>query len=445
MSDKIKKSSLQEAKANLEEIQKFALEEATKNLEQEVSEKVIELMNRSIKGGAINEEVTINADGTTITVNDNGDVIVDAEGDLKDVGGVEGVEGIEAAGEPIEMNSEIIVSDEEDEIEIDNSEIDEMNNLDEMSFEEQEMAVAAPAPEAAPVAAEAAPVEEMPVEAPMEGMPAEDTMANPFEMLAGKLDQLMSMIGGEAEAGGEEIEIVDDTMGAEAPIAPKAAPVAEEITFEVVNNEMEIPEMDTQDDVLEIVGDMDEEPIEEVKMMGVGHTVQRSTGTSAGPESAKKRERIAEGKQKNKAQYEAKLAELIKENKGLKSEKEELEGKLIKFEDGFSKLQENFGEMQDYNAKLVMAYKIAMSGGLTTDEKVQISEQFDKCDTVEDAEKLYKSIVNEHKIKVNKNPEKSIKSNTVKAVHAKSKSQPLYESKEVLRMKQLAGIKNLNE
>jgi hypothetical protein len=444
MSDKIKKSSLQEAKANLEEIQKFALEEAKKNLEQEVSEKVIELMNKSIEGGTLNEEVTINADGTTITVDDNGDVTVDAESEIEDVEGIEGaedMEDVEAAEEPIELDSEIVVSDEDDEIEIDNSEIDEMNNLDEMSFEEQEMAAAAPAPEAAPIAPEAAPVEEMPTEAPMEEMPAEDAMANPFEMLAGKLDQLMSMMGGDAgAAGGEEIEIVDDTMGA----AP--APVAEEITFEVVNNEMEVPEMDMEDDVLEIVGDMDEEPIEEVKMMGASHTVQRSTGDSAGPAKAKEdRVRFAMRENtENKAQYEAKLAELIKENEGLQSEKEELEGRLIKFENGFVKLQENFGQMQDYNAKLVMAYKVAMSGGLTTDEKVQISEQFDKCDTVEDAEKLYKSIVNEHKIKVNKNPEKSIKSNTVKAVHAKSVSQPLYESKEVSRMKQLAGIKNLN-
>jgi len=452
MSDKINKSSLQEAKANFEEIRKFALEEATKGLEEEVSAKVIELMNKSIESDLVKEGVTINADGTTITIDDSGDVTVDA-----DVDGIEGGDmEIEPAGEPIGMDSEmdsdidseIVVSDEDDEIEIDNSEIDEMNNLDEMSFEEQEMAAAAPAPEAAPVAPEAAPVEEMPMDMPAEEMPAEDAMANPFEMLAGKLDQLMSMMGGDAGAGGDEIEIIDDAgmeaAPAAAPAAPEAAPVAEEITFEVVNNEMEMPEMDMGDDVLEIVGEMDEEPIEEVKMMGVGHTVQRSTGTSAGPESAKKRERIAESNKKDIAQHEAKFAELIKENEGLKSEKEELEGRLIKFENGFVKLQENFGQMQDYNAKLVMAYKVAMSGGLTTDEKVQISEQFDKCDTVEDAEKLYKSIVNEHKIKVNKNPEKSIKSNTVKAVHAKSESKPLYESREVSRMKQLAGIKNLN-
>jgi hypothetical protein len=101
--------------------------------------------------------------------------------------------------------------------------------------------------------------------------------------------------------------------------------------------------------------------------------------------------------------------------------------------------------MQDYNAKLVMAYKVAMSGGLTTDEKVQISEQFDKCETVEEAEKLYKSIVNEHKIKVNKNPEKSIKTTAIKSAPAKSVSQPLYESREVSRMKQLAGIQKNDE
>jgi predicted nuclease with TOPRIM domain len=144
----------------------------------------------------------------------------------------------------------------------------------------------------------------------------------------------------------------------------------------------------------------------------------------------------------NKAQYEAKLAELIKENESLKAEKNELEGELNKFENGFIRLQENFEKQQDYTAKLVMAYKVAMSGGLTTDEKVQISEQFDKCESVEEAEKLYKSIVSEHNIKVNKNPEKSIKSTSIKSsTPAKSVSQPLYESAEITRMKQLAGIK----
>jgi len=207
---------------------------------------------------------------------------------------------------------------------------------------------------------------------------------------------------------------------------------------------MDIPEMEVEDDILEIVGEMeDEETMEEVKMMGASHTVQRSTGDSAGPAKAKEdRARFAMRENKEyKAQYEAKLAELIKENESLQSEKNELEAELIKFENGFIKLQENFGQMQDYNAKLVMAYKVAMSGGLTSDEKIQISEQFDKCDTVEDAEKLYKSIVSEHKIKVNKNPEKSIKLTSIKSTPPKSVSQPLYESREIMRMKELAGIK----
>jgi len=336
-----------------------------------------------------------------------------------------------------------------------------------MNFNEQEEAPApAPAPAQAPAPApapapevEAEVAEEMPIEEPM-AEEAEEEVNPLLKPVMDKLDQLLAALGGEAQEGGDKIEIIDDTEVAETPAveAPAPAPVSEEITFEVVNNEMDIPEVKLEDDILEIVGDMEEEDeifeivgdmeeedsIDEVKMMGVSHTVQRSTGESAGPESAKKRERIAESKQDNKAQYEAKIAELIKENNSLKREVNEKNEELSKFENGFIKLQENFGEMQDYNAKLVMAYRVAMSGGLTVDEKVQISEQFDKCETVEEAEKLYKSIVNEHKIKVNKNPEKSIRATSIKsAPAAKSVSQPLYESAEVLRMKKLAGIKKV--
>lgn len=439
MSDnKINKSSLKEAKANFEEIKNFAIEEATKNLQEDVSKKVIELMNNSLEEEteAINEDVTIKIDN-------DGNVEIETEGE------VESVEG----EEPVEMDSEeIVVSDEDDEIEIDNSELEEMN-LEEMNFEEQEAAAPAPAPAPAPEAAPAAeaPAEEMPAEEMPAEEPAEEV--NPLiQPLMDKMEELMAMMGGNAAAGGEEIDIVDDTATAEpapeaapaAPAEPAPAPVAEEITFEVVNNEMEIPEMKYEnDEILEIVGEPEEEEdtMDEVKMMGQSHSVQRSTGTSAGPAKAREeRERMAMNE--NKAQYEAKIAELIKENESLKAEKNELEGELGKFESGFIRLQENFEKQQDYTAKLVMAYKVAMSGGLTTDEKVQISEQFDKCESVEEAEKLYKSIVSEHNIKVNKNPEKSIKSTSIKSsTPAKSVSQPLYESAEITRMKQLAGIK----
>ncbi|MHA1169948.1 MAG: hypothetical protein ACTSRU_19135, partial [Candidatus Hodarchaeales archaeon] len=316
-------------------------------------------------------------------------------------------------------------------------------NLDETNFEEQEME-APVAPEAA-IAPEA-PVEEMPAEMPAE-MPEAMPEGGVLETIGEKLDTLISMMGGEAGAG--EVEIVDDAGMAPAMAEPEAAPVAEEITFEVVNSEMEIPEM-AEDDILEVV---EEDTVDENTMSGVGNAPRRAAGNQGEshgrtkPESAAKRKRMNESgdADKNKAQDEAKLAELIKENGSLKAENEKMEKGLIKFENGFIKLQENFKEMQDYNAKLVMAYKVAMSGGLTSDEKIQISEQFDKCETVKDAENLYKSIVNEHKIKVNKNPEKALKSSTVKTVQAKSTSQPLYESKEIMRMKQLAGIKNLNE
>ncbi len=430
MSDKkINKSTLKEAKEQFEEIQKFAIEEATKNLKDDVSKKVIELMNSSLEEDALNEEITINTGEATIKIDDSGNMEVETSAEV-------GATEIDSEEGEIE-DSEIEISDDDDEVEIDNSEIEEMN-LEEMNFEEQD--AAAPAPEAMPAP------EGMPAEAPVaeepaaEEMPAE-TMANPFQALMDKMDQMMSMLGGNA-GGEEQIDIVDDTAAAPAAPAPAApapaAPVSEEITFEVVNNEMEIPE---EDEVLEIVGGGDEEDTVE-EMHGVGHNLRHSNRLAKLPrQGVEHRKEMNE----NKAQYEAKIAELIKENESLKTEKEELEAELIKFENGFLKLQENFGQMQDYNAKLVMAYKVAMSGGLTTDEKIQISEQFDKCETVEDAEKLYKSIVSEHKIKVNKNPEKSIKTTSIKSVPAKSVSQPLYESKEVTRMKQLAGIKKNEE
>ncbi|MEK6829614.1 MAG: hypothetical protein AABY15_05840 [Nanoarchaeota archaeon] len=423
MSDKkVNKSSLKEAKEQFEEIQKFAIEEATKNLQKDVSKKVIELMNNSLQ-----EEVIINAGDTVIKIDDSGNVEVESSTEIGN---------IEAGEENSEETEEIEISDENDEIEIDNSEMEDMN-LEETNFEEQEAMAAAP--EAMPAPDAAAPIEEpVAVEEPV----AAETIANPFQALMDKMDQMMSMMGG--QAGGEEIDIIDDTEAAQgaAPVAPEAAPVApvaEEITFEVVNNEMEIPEM--EDEVLEIVGGGTEEDTVE-EMHGVGHNLRHSNRLAKLPrQGVEHRKEMNE----NKAQYEAKLAELIKENESLKTEKEELEAELIKFENGFLKLQENFGQMQDYNAKLVMAYKVAMSGGLTSEEKIQISEQFDNCETVEDAEKLYKSIVSEHKIKVNKNPEKSIKSTSIKSTPAKSVSQPLYESKEVSRMKQLAGIRKNEE
>lgn len=439
MSDKINKSTLKEAKEQFEEIKNFAIEEATKSLSEEAIKKVIE---SSLGEVALNEDVTIQAGDTTIEIEEDGTVKINPEGQ-----DTEHVFSSEENDEDEEDNDEdeIMVSDEDDEIEIDNSEIEEMN-LEEMNFEEQEAAAPAPAP--APEA-EAAPVE-APVEEPAAEEMGADEMANPFQALMDKMDQIMAAVGGGAPAGGEEIDIVDDTEAAPAPApAPEAAPapVAEEITFEVVNNEMEIPEMAGDDEMLEIVGEEEEETMEEVKMMGQSHSVQRTAGYSAGPAKAKEeRERMAMRENKeNKAQYEAKLAELIKENESLKMENSELNSELTKFENGFLKLQENFEKQQDYTAKLVMAYKVAMSGGLTNDQKIQISEQFDSCETVEEAEKLYKSIVSENRIKVNKNPEKSIKSTTIKSTPAKSVSQPLYESAEVSRMKQLAGIKKNEE
>lgn len=449
MNDKVNKSSLEQAKAEFESIRKFALNEAEKGLEEKVSQKVVELMNQKLEEGfeessdeekeVVQEEVTINAGETTITIDDNGNVDVDTEEGLE---GLDGVEDVEMDSE--EDDEGIVVSDEEDEIEIDNSELEEMN-LDEMNFEEQEAAApmdAAAAPEAAPVDDMAAPMEE-----PMDDMGGEE-MANPFQQLMDKMDEMMSMMGG--SPAGEEVEVVDDAAAAAPVDAAAAAPVAEEITFEVVND-MQVPEMET--DVLEIVGEdeMMEDAVDENTMSGQGHAARRAAGNQddahgrTKPEVAAKRKRAVNEGEENKAQYEARIAELIKENESLKTEVDEKEAEMTKFHNSFIKLQENYGEMQDSIAKTQLAYRIAISGNLSQDEKLKLSEQFDNCETLGEAEALYKSVVSENHIKVNKNPEKGIKSSSIKtAPVANSKSEPLYESKEVKRMKELAGIKKLN-
>ena len=68
---------------------------------------------------ALNEEITIDADGTTIIINDNGEIKLSPQG--------QSTEHVFSSEENDEEeveddNEEIFVSDEDDEIEIDNSE-----------------------------------------------------------------------------------------------------------------------------------------------------------------------------------------------------------------------------------------------------------------------------------------------------------------------------------
>jgi hypothetical protein len=141
----------------------------------------------------------------------------------------------------------------------------------------------------------------------------------------------------------------------------------------------------------------------------------------------------------NKAHQESKIDELIKENSSLKNTVKTLQNKEKQFEEAFVDLRTQFNEMQLFNGKLALVNKVLMNGGLTTDEKIKICEQFDSVQTYEEASKLFKNIIKENNIRVVDGKEK-LKSASTNTAKPKSSPEPLYESDEARRAKKLAGI-----
>lgn len=470
MSEKNKISPLEEAKLNYEQIQKFAKEQATAQLEEQIAEKL-----KNIFESKLNEDITININGEEVDVQKDGKSISSLS-DIQGMGGSEmGSEpemGLDVEkttlGEPsedsLEDNDEFMVSDEEDEIELDetiediiqNQNMEEMNK---MTMEQDETIPVAPEVGAAPtgIAPEvgAAPAGEVPTEAP--AMPD----------LLSKLDTLINIMlqqsGGAAPApveGGatagseEEFEVIDDEAPVAAPAAPAPAAPIQEDEIEITDFDSDknfIDEMEEQ--MLEIV-DEDNAPIEgdtveEVRALGfstkgVGNrnlklnAMKDANGHHAPVTSIK--ESI-----KNKAQQESRVDELIKENSSLKSTVKVLQSKEKEFEDAFVDLRTQFNEMQLFNGKLALVNKVLMNGGLTTDEKIKICEQFDSVGTYEEASKLFKNIIKENNIKVVGDGKEKLKGASTNTIQPKSTSEPLYESKEARRAKILAGMIKIEE
>ena len=69
----------------------------------------------------------------------------------------------------------------------------------------------------------------------------------------------------------------------------------------------------------------------------------------------------------------------------------------------------------------------------------QITEDFDRVSTADEAKQLYNRVISQNNIKVGKDNVSKLKSPTTNSV--KSTSEPLYENAEAKRMKELAGIK----
>ncbi len=453
MSDTNKKSPLEEAKFSYEQIQKFAEEQAAEQMKEQVAKKLKALFEEKL-----NEDITININGEEVDVQKDGQSIAslsdtDSMGSEEmGLGNAETTFGDESNNDD---EQEFMISDEDDEIGV--GDIDETiqnENMYEMNEEEAAAAQAAAAP-AAPVAAEPTAV---PTDVAPAGItPVEEAPAMP-DLLA-KLDSLINImlqqqggaapVDGGATAGTEdEFEVIDDEAGAPAGAAPAApdpnmAPAMEE-EFEIEDFDEEknfIDEMEGQ--MLEIVEDEDADAIEETRSLGFTSkrtgdktlkmdTMEKNKGHHAPVTSLKE-------SKEDKAQKESIIDGLIKENSSLKSTIKTLQGKEKEFEDAFVDLRTQFNEMQLFNGKLALVNKVLMNGGLTTDEKVKVCEQFDNAQTYEEASKLFKNIIKENNIKVVGDKEK-LKGASTNTAKPRSTSEPLYESTEARRAKVLAGM-----
>jgi hypothetical protein len=464
MNNNVRKSSLEQAKADFEEIRIFAQQQIESKLQEEVDKKILEV---------INEEVNISID-------DEGNVDITKDGEeIATVSTSDEEEYTEENGDEF-----IEVSDDEEPIEVSDEEQTNENMLEmnRMTNEAEVAVAAAPvAPAAEPTAApalEAPVVEEPALEEPMAEEPVNEE--GKIEDLISKMDTLINVlmqqqgVSADQQGGEQEFEVVDDEADVapapEAPVAPAPeAPVQEEMTFEIeefeeghdlleiideLEGDDEIPsnpedytkqpgyvhEDDTE--TIDIV-DEDEMPNEGwgmEEMHGVGHNLKHSNRLGKEPrQGVNYRNELNENK-KIKAQYESKLDELVQENKGLQTELKSLKLVTKEFETAFVQLREQFDEMQTFNGKLALVNKLLMNGGLSFDQKLNVCEQFDGADTIEEAEKIYKSIIKENNIKVGDASNK-IKASTTHTAKLNTETKPLYESDEAKRMKELAGMK----
>jgi hypothetical protein len=484
MSNNVRKSSLEQAKADFEEIRRFAQQQIESKLQEEVDKKILEV---------INEEINISVD-------EDGNVEVEKDGEEVFTTSTSSEHDEETDVDP--EDEFIEVSDDEEEIEVSDEEQKNENMLEmnRMTNEAEAAPAAAPAPAAPAAEPTAAPMPEAPVaeepvaEEPVAEEPVAeeggDKLEQDIEELVSKMDTLINVlmqqqgVSADQQAGEQEFEVVDDEAevapAAEAPAAPAApaAPVQEDMTFEIEEFEegtdlLEIiDELEGGEDVdytmgnendpnqlpnppKEIIINLDEDNTETIEivdedempqegwgmeeMQGVGHNLRHSNTLGKQPrQGVEHRHELNESK-KIKAQYESKIGELTQENKGLQTELKSLKLERKEFEDAFIQLREQFDEMQTFNGKLALVNKLLMNGGLSFDQKLTVCEQFDGADTIEEAEKIYKSIIKENNIKVGDASNK-IKASTTHTAKVSTESKPLYESEEARRMKQLAGM-----
>ena len=460
------KSSLQKALLEVREIEDAALEGAAKIAEEKVLSKIEETVKETIQQiekDSLIESVSIDVGDADVSINvEDGITSIDVNVDEEDLiitqkEDEEEISDDEISDEDSDEDSDDEISDEDSDEDAEDAEDSDDEDIFEVSGIYEEEDVEAPAEDMeAPAEDMEAPAEEAPAEeAPAEeedvnmedseeSMTVEVPTSSAIESLSNKLDMVLSKLE-QPEADAEEAN-AEEAPAKEGDLEDTVSPDGEiEIVddeIEIVDDEVEAPEDESSDEMIaEILDELEfmeeDDAIEETR--GANHASKRTGNRTL---KMNKDAHIApvSSLSENKTHKEARLVELKKENGSLKKS-------LKEYKESFKVLRKQINEVQVFNAKLAYVNKLFSKGGLTNDEKVQIAENFDGTNTVEEAKILYNKIIGENKTITESKTEQlksKLKSNNTSIVNS-TKSETLYESTEISRMKQLAGIKTLND
>lgn len=251
-----------------------------------------------------------------------------------------------------------------------------------------------------------------------------------------------------ATAGVDEVEDVTEDIS-------EADLVEEEIDLVIEDDAIELDEAkkktkkesDEKKGELEIPDELFDEPEEKSSDKGDGNGNLKLQDKMEDDDSEddedekspdKKDEQVSESDSPvNEGVEEDSCDEIILE---VSDEEDDNLGRIQELEKALSATKTQLHEANVFNAKLAYVNKLYNSGLFNNAEKESIVERMDKCGEVDEIKSLYKTIVNEVK---DKNPLDDF-SNLIKEqrVTANAKTEKIFESPEMLKMKRLAGIED---
>lgn len=220
---------------------------------------------------------------------------------------------------------------------------------------------------------------------------------------------------------------------------------SEETDSEESDGELEIPEelfddeeeeaeddMESEDDI-ELSDDLDEEDDEELDL-DIEDDEDSLEATDSDELETDDEEEMEEGLYIRK---EGEFQKITPEEY-LNIRKGELEEENEKLTAAITALQGQLQETHLFNAKLAHVNKMFGSGQFTKQEKRKFVEKIDECESIKEVKALYESTMKD--IQLDSNPLDEFHA-VLKEHRSKSKSENVFESPEMLRMKRMAGIR----